>query len=69
MSNLAITIHVVDVPEGWMWQRLDPLIKEGQAASLGNKTYQFHTYSDGCAFQNQCDELGISYTVNVEGED
>jgi hypothetical protein len=69
MADMAMTIRLLSEPAGWMWQELKPLIEEGQAACLGNRTYEFHTYGDGGVFQARCDHLGVEYDVTVESDD
>lgn len=70
MSDMAMRIKIISEPDGWMWQqRLNPIIEEGQASCLGGREYEFHSYSDGCAFQIACDDLGLRYEVVVESDD
>jgi hypothetical protein len=69
MADMAMTIRLLSEPAGWMWQELKPLIEEGQAACLGNREYEFHTYGDGHTFELTCARLGIQCEVSVESDD
>ncbi|MDO6706156.1 hypothetical protein [Photobacterium sp. 1_MG-2023] len=69
MSDLAMQIRLLDEPKGYQWKRLKEIIDDGQAASLGARTFEFHTYGDGCLFQAECDQFRLKYEVSVEGED
>lgn len=69
MSDIAMRIKLLSEPEGWMWQQLKECIEEGQAACLGAREYEFHTYSDGCAFQALCEQFGVKYDAVVDSDD
>ena len=69
MSDIAMQIHLLEEPDGWVWNELREIIEEGQAASLGNRTYEFHTYGDGCSFQVVLDNHNIEYEVTSAGND
>ncbi|HGV9306596.1 TPA: hypothetical protein ACNOH7_002510 [Vibrio fluvialis] len=69
MSDIAIQIHLLDEPEGWVWDKLRAIIEEGQASSLGARTYEFHTYGDACVFQAELDHHGIKYEATSVDND
>lgn len=67
--GVAFRVHIGPVPAGWMWQKLNEHIKEGQAVSLGHRTYEFGTYGDACSLLATCDALRVPYTTDVESDD
>lgn len=69
MSDIALQIHLLDEPPGWVWNRLKSIIEEGQATSLGNRTYEFCTYGDACVLQAELDRHNIQYEVISLGDD
>lgn len=69
MSKVAIQITILDEPEGWMWQRIREIIEEGQAASLGARTYEFHTYGDACCLTAELDHHNLRYQKSIVGDD
>ena len=69
MSGIAMQIHLLDEPKGWVWIRLREIIEEGQAVSIGNRTYEFHTYGDTSVFQAELERHGIKYEIVSLGND
>ncbi|OAJ92815.1 hypothetical protein [Vibrio bivalvicida] len=69
MSKVAMQIQVIGEPTGPGWQRLDSIIREGQAASLGARTYEFHMYSDACMFMEELNQQHVRYNVESIGDD
>ncbi|ALP43409.1 hypothetical protein [Aeromonas schubertii] len=64
MTDIAMTVELLGKPTSSQWQKLKPLVEEA-AAQLGHRTYEFHTYSDGCMFLALCDEFDIKYLATV----
>ncbi|OYD24012.1 hypothetical protein [Oceanimonas baumannii] len=69
MTDLVMRVQVLSEPDDWMWQKLRECADERQAVSLGEREYEFYTYSDGCAFQSMCEQFGVDYSTVIERED
>ncbi len=69
MSKVAIRVQVNSETEGYMWQRLNLLITDGQAATTGVREYEFYTHGDAIGFQLACYDLKLKYTVTDRSKD
>lgn len=69
MTDVVMRVQLLSEPDDWMLQKLRECAEERQAAILGDREYEFYTYSDGCAFQAICEQFGVKFRTALETND